>query len=451
MSFKLPALRSLTLFSLALNAPATVSALMIDVLNAIGVEFVVLGNHEFDFGSERLAQLLRGAAFTCFGSNIRERKASHALFAGLVDYQVVSLPSGLALGLFGVSTTVTGNDPFAGDAVVFEPEVAHARRCVDALQALGADAIVALTHMKIADDKILAAQVPGIHVVLGGHDHEIMSICNGDTLIHKSGQNAQWLGAIGIAITKTDATYDKSTTVTIDLEWQMLCNRGYAPDPTVLALVQAYSARVHAELDAAGKLVPLAIARTALDGTRLSCRTRETNMGDLVADALRDELHADVAVVHAGFIKGDALHDAGVAITEHWLETFLPQRKPTIVVEMSVRDLTRALTHMLRKYPQMSSAFPQVAGIELCYDASAQQITSARIAGCDAMDESASSRLVRVATVLVPTMDAWSFFADATRLTTGPIVRALVSAFVKTHRGGEVAYPANGQRLVIQD
>lgn len=422
---------------------------MIEVLNALSVDVVVLGNHEFDFGGELLAKLLRQATFTSFGSNIRQRNNSNALFPGLVDYDVVDLQNGVKMGLFGVSTTVTGKDPFAGDDVVFESELVHARRCVEALQARGADLIVALTHFKLEEDMALVVHVPGIHVVLGGHDHDVMSVFSGDTLIHKSGQDAHWLGVIDIRVEKTSVSYDtSSTSVAVDLQWQMLCNRGYAPEPKIHALLRAYTARVHAEAKAQGKLECLAVSRTILDGSRVSCRTHETNWGNLVADALRHELDADVAVLNAGFLKGDQVHAADLEINTQWLEKFLPLRKPAIVVHMTVRDLTTALTKMLRKFPAMSSSFPQISGVTVHYDANAHEVTSLSFASGAADPD----RQVCVATACVRSMDGWEVFeknlsADAAE--SGPLVRTLVSAFV-THQGGEIAYPASEGRLTIE-
>lgn len=445
------------------------SALMIDVLNALEIEFVVLGNHEFDFGAPLLSKLLADANFTSFGSNIRQRPrvsdsdgdTTGKLFSGLVDFQVLPLANGLKLGLFGVSTTATGKDPFAGDSVVFEDPVAHARRCVAHLQALGANVVIALTHFKVAEDKALASQVPGIHLILGGHDHEIMTLFKSETLIHKSGQDAHWLGRVDLYVRKTEPCYDReSGDVEVTFEWQMLCNRGFEPDPVLRALITRYSDRVYKELEAQGKLDLLAISHTMLDGSRASCRTQETNLGNLIADALRHELHADVGVINAGFIKGDRLHDANLEITPHWLDKFLPLKKPCIVVAMSVADLKLALTQMLKKFPSMSSSFPQIAGCKLEFDASSRQITTFSLSnGSQESDSSAAaetdddSRVVRVATALVPSMDGWAFFDKGTRMdltTSEPIlVRDVLSSFLK-RQNGEIAYPVNDKRLVIQ-
>lgn len=440
------------------------SALMVDVLNALEIEFVVLGNHEFDFGAPLLSKLLTKAHFTSFGSNIRRRSGSDGgddteLFPGLVDFQVLPLANGLKLGLFGVSTTATGKDPFAGDSVVFEDIVVHAQRCVAQLRAQDADVVVALTHLKVGEDKALAAQVRGIHVILGGHDHEIMTFFKRETLIHKSGQDALWLGRVDLHVRKTEAIYDRESGrgLEVEFEWQMLCNRAFEPDPVVQALVREYSERVHKELKAQGKLEPIAISRTMLDGLRASCRTQETNLGNLIADALREELHADVGVINAGFIKGDRLHDANLEITPHWLEKFLPLRKPCVMVEMTVADLKRALTQMLKKFPNMSSSFPQISGCKVEFDASSRQLihfslnihepapSQSEIGGED--------RVVRVATALVPSMDGWEFFKRGTRMqmqTQEPLlVRDVLSSFLK-RQGGEVAYPSNESRIVTQ-
>lgn len=446
---------------------------MIDVLNALEIEFVVLGNHEFDFGAPLLSKLLANARFTSFGSNIRQRRSSDSdgvldtsgeLFPGLVDFYVMPLANGLKLGLFGVSTTATGKDPFAGDSIMFEDLVVHAQRCVAQLRALGADVVIALTHLKIAEDKALASQVPGIHLILGGHDHEIMTLFKRETLIHKSGQDALWLGRIDLHVRKTKALYEHESGrgLEVEFEWQMLCNRGFEPDPVVHALITEYSDRVHKELQAQGKLAPLAISRTMLDGSRVSCRTQETNLGNLIADALRQELHADVSVINAGFIKGDRLHDANVEITPHWLEKFLPLKKPCVVVEMRIADLKQALAQMLRKFPNLNSSFPQVSGCNVEFDASSRQLTSFSLTGSHEHSVSSTStdaahdefRMVRVATALVPSMDGWEFFERGTRVQLPCayeplLVRDVLSSFLK-RQGGEIAYPVSEKRLVIQ-
>jgi 5'-nucleotidase len=420
---------------------------MIEVLNALGIEFVVLGNHEFDFGAPLLKNLLTDAQFTTFGSNVRDT-VTRDLFPGLVDYQVLPLPNGLRLGIFGVCTTVTGKDPFAGTEVVFENEVMHARRCVEVLKDLGVDVIVALTHLKVAEDQALVAHVAGIDLVLGGHDHEPMSLFVNNTMIHKSGQDALWMGHVELTITKTEETYDRSSSVDVGFQWQMLCNRGHEPEPACQEILLKYAAHLEQELRSQGKLEPLATSRTLLDGSRLTCRTRESNFGNLITDALREELQVDIAILNAGFIKGDDMLDADSAITMHWLEKVLPLRKPSVVIEMSEENVRSALTQMLRKYPNLSSSFPQISGFHAVFDFTERKLVSFSLDGEPREKEKTTpQRMLRVATAMVPSMDGWEVFAAGAFSPTGPLVRDLVASFVTKKK--EIMYPSCENRLSI--
>jgi 2',3'-cyclic-nucleotide 2'-phosphodiesterase (5'-nucleotidase family) len=435
---------------------------MMEVLRCLGIEFVVMGNHEFDHSAVYLQQLLLGSSsFTSFGSNIRSA-ADGSIMDGLVDTAIVPLQDGLVLGMFGVCTTVTGEDPFAGPEVCFEDEIAHAKRCVASLIAAGADVIVALTHLKMKDDKRLARQVPEIALILGGHDHEPTTEFVGNTMIHKSGQDAWWLGKIELTISKIrNPNHDDgglpSRMATIDREWEMLFNRGNAPHAETRAVIDRYLQLVDADDRANGKLTPIARSLTALDGTRATSRRGECNVGYLVADALRVVLDADVAIVHAGLIKGDLLNPPGLEITQRWLERTLPQPRPTVVVELSASVLQLALEHMLRRYPAMSSSMPQVSGLHVVYDLSPTNtpghITSLLLATEPEHDLVASNRLLRVALPVVPSLDGWHAFfaAPCERASSGQrkIVRDVVALYLSRHAHGTLAYARQEHRIKI--
>ncbi|GMG15938.1 unnamed protein product [Phytophthora fragariaefolia] len=440
---------------------------MVEVLNMIGIEYVVLGNHEFDFGAQYMRDLLAGATFKCFGSNVRTANGGE-LYPGLLDTCVIPLSNGFRLGMFGLVTTVTGKDPFAGSSVVFEDERPHARRCVEQLKTQGANAIVALTHFKVAHDVRLAMHAPGINLILGGHDHfPVTCIAGVETLIHKSGMDALWLGAVEMTLSKTTVSHlreAQASKVRVDFQWRMLLNRGYRADPDCSALLNKYLQHVELEELAQGMLEPLATAHTALDGRRITCRTQESNVGNLVADSLREGLEADIGLVNAGYIKGDRLNDPGLVITRKWLEKYLPLVKPTVVVELPLDELKAALVYWLRRYPAMSSSQPHFSGLRVVYDntnASKPVISSIRLwkeryeAAADRSQDQYSNEqaepsmdhLVSVAMPLLSSMDGWHFFGGARQLRSGPIVRDLVEKFVR--KRPSIDHPQKEGRLRV--
>ncbi len=177
---------------------------MIDLLHFMKIHYVVLGNHEFDFGANYLRSLLSEMKFKVFGSNLRTTTAD--LCPGITDYDVLELPTDLKVGFFGVLTSTSGDIVYPNASLQCESEVIHAQRCVNSLQAAQVDIIVALTHTRAVKDRLIARQVSGIHLILGGHDHEPFTCFEQETLIHKSGCDAKWLARIDLSVVKMEST-----------------------------------------------------------------------------------------------------------------------------------------------------------------------------------------------------------------------------------------------------
>ncbi|GLE02612.1 hypothetical protein PINS_up011453 [Pythium insidiosum] len=435
----------------------------------MGIEYVVLGNHEFDFGAPVLQTLLSRARFQCLGANIRSTTTGD-LLPGVNDVAIVELRQGrYRLGLFGVCTTETEDDALAGDTVRFEDEILHARRCVELLQRQRADVIVALTHLPLARDKQLARQVPGISLVLGGHDHDVMTDVVGHTMIHKSGQDAHWLGRI--EMTFFPHQQQASRPPAVQFEWEMLLNRGVEPDAESLQLLRSYQRTVDEDDAAQGKLEPLAITTTALDGTRQTSRRRDCGVGFLITDALREELHSDIALIHGGLIKGDRLYAPGCVLTPRWLERVLPHPKRTAVITMSVDALRLALEHMLRRYPSLSASTPHVSGLcvvcEQRSTAAAPLITAMHLVtpGGQQSEPLPSHRLLRVALLVNPSLDGWqehfatpyeqAMQSSGAQTQEGAIVRDVVAQWLRRRRQEagrvvELAWPRDEQRILVR-
>ncbi|CAH0484627.1 unnamed protein product [Peronospora farinosa] len=288
---------------------------IIELMNHLNIDYVVLGNHEFDFGTDELKARMRNSSAKWFGSNVLD-STSGALFEGVVDTEIVDLKDGLKLGVFGVCTEETPTLSFPGNSVKFENIFSTSRRCVDALKAKGADFILALTHLSITQDKRLARQVPGIDLVLGGHDHDPFTMYEGNTFIHKSGQNALWLAKLEFEL-KRSAKYPERGLVVLP-QWTLL-------------------------------------------------RAGESNGGN-IADALRSELYADVGFINGGFIRGDKEYSAKSNITVGILKHEMPFPRPAVLVRIQASDLRDALIQHLCKYPQQSGSHPHVSGLRLTID-----------------------------------------------------------------------------------
>ncbi len=333
-------------------------AQMVALFNALGVDVVVFGNHEFDFGPEVTQQRMAESAFAWLGTNVLGPDGKP--FGGALATMTRQVGE-LTVGFFGLLTPETVQLSSPGPTVTFAPVVPTAQAAVERLRQAGADVIIALTHLTIAEDRALAQQVPGISVMLGGHEHNPITWYEGGTLIHKSGYDAHHLGRIDLVMEKK--VTEKGPQVTVTPSWRMIANSGIPPDATVATAVARYTAALDQEL-----AQPVGQTQTALSSQRDEVRMRETTMGNLIADALREKLQADVALTNGGGIRGDRLYDAGTTLTRRDILRELPFASVGVLLELSGADLLTALENGVSQVEEKAGRFPQVSGIRLVYN-----------------------------------------------------------------------------------
>ena len=344
-------------------SPSLMSALfkgaqMVALFNALGVDVVGFGNHEFDLGPEVTQQRMAESRFVWLGTNVLGPDGKP--FGGALATMTRQVGE-LTVGLFGLLTPDTAHLSSPGPTVTLAPVVPTAQAAVETLRKAAVDVVIAITHLTIAEDRALAQQVPGISVILGGHEHDPITWYEGQTLIHKSGSDAYYLGRIDLVIEKKMT--DKGPQVSVTPTWRMIANRGVPPDAGVAAEVARYTTALDQELGQ-----PLGQTQTALSSQRDEVRTRESTMGNLIADALREALRADVGLVNGGGIRGDRLYNAGTTLTRRDILRELPVGTVGVLLELSGADLLAALEHGVSQVEEKAGRFPQVSGLRLVYD-----------------------------------------------------------------------------------
>ncbi|PWC89462.1 5'-nucleotidase [Azospirillum sp. TSH100] len=348
---------------------------MITLFNAIGVDAVTFGNHEFDFGPDLLKQRMAESKFPWIGTNVRS--ADGSAFANTVPSWTRTI-DGITVGFLGLITPDTARLSSAGPSLSFPPVLETAAAAVKELRAKGASVVVALTHLTIEDDRELASKVKGIDLILGGHDHDPISFYEGSTLILKAGHDAQYLGVVKLAVETKDAGKGLTTT-TVPTEWRFVTTAGVPADPEVEMVVEGYTKRLDGDLAAV-----IGTTTTELDSRKDVVRSREASMGNLIADALRETLKADVAITNGGGIRADALHPSGSTLTRRDIFAELPFGNVGVLVEMSGQDLISTLEHGVSKVEEKAGRFPQVSGLTMTYDPKApagRRVTSILVSG----------------------------------------------------------------------
>ena len=155
---------TITTFGGDLLSPSVMSGLtkgrqMIELTDALGVQVAVVGNHEYDFGPELAAERIRASSFSWLGTNVLGPDGEPA--SGMADLQLIEV-AGYRIGFFGVLTPATATLSQPGPAISFASPGIVAEAAVRLLREMGADLVVAMTHLGAADDRTLVASVPGI-------------------------------------------------------------------------------------------------------------------------------------------------------------------------------------------------------------------------------------------------------------------------------------------------
>ena len=259
---------------------------MVELMNAIETDVAVVGNHEYDFGPEAAARGFAASAFPWLGTNVIGADGAPA--EGLVASHIVER-GGFKVGFFGLVTPETAILSSPGGEIAFAPVIETARQAVEALEAQGAELIVALTHQFISDDRKLAAEVEGIHLVLGGHDHVPIATDVEGTAILKSSHNARYLAVADLHVERVERDgrdVALGATGMAPVEHRRYRSR----KPEIQALVDAHGATSRRRAERRSSAGP----EVELDSRRSSVRSRETNFGNLIAEAMRRGVGAEV-------------------------------------------------------------------------------------------------------------------------------------------------------------
>jgi 2',3'-cyclic-nucleotide 2'-phosphodiesterase (5'-nucleotidase family) len=333
---------------------------IIDLLNEAELDIMVLGNHEFDFGPAVTRQRISEARFPILGANAVDTTGT--LIEGTLATWTKEVGP-YTVGFIGLTTPETP-EISTTDGVTFNPLVQTARELSDNLRRNGADLIVALAHTGIREDLQLVNEDSGIDVLLSGHDHLQITYYNGQRAFVEAGSQGETLMVVELTMDTVDDRGEQE--FVWSPQFRILSTQDVEPDAVMAAKVQTYLDQLSKELDVAlGKSV------TPLDSQRAAIRTSETAIGNLIADAIREGVDADVAITNGGGIRGDKTYEAGVMLTRRDIQSELPFGNRTVKLQMTGAQLLDALEHGVSAVEEGAGRFPHVSGITMTWSRSA--------------------------------------------------------------------------------
>ncbi len=342
--------RTYTMFSGDALSPSPIGGAVIDgnelagrqmvaVLNAMGLDFATFGNHEFDLMKDQFVQRLKESTFTWISSNVTD--GAGRAFPGVPSELVLRVNGDgkdVRVGLIGLSI-----DSTRPDYVSFQDPVSVAREKVRKLSG-SCDVIIALSHLAIEEDRKVAAAVPELHLILGGHEHRHSFECKATTdrfspPIAKADSNAKTVTVHRLSFhTQTRRLIIRSQLVPIAGELDP--GTGAAPsdvDARTDRLAKYWKQRGFAGLKDTFGLEPsnvVAQSDVVLDGLESSVRYRPTNLTELLGQAMMASVpHAQAAIYNSGSIRVDDVLGPGT-LTVYDIYRILPYPGKVIRAEL---------------------------------------------------------------------------------------------------------------------
>ena len=336
----------------------------IELMNSTGYDAATVGNHEFDYGYANLKTISAQANFPILAANVQYNGAT-----SFDSHTIFTAANGKKIGVFGLETpeTATKAHPAKIQGVTFvggQDMMKLAQTEVDTLKAAGCDYVICLGHLGIDAEStgnrsidVLNA-VTGIDVFIDGHSHstldQIKATTNGtgkvgNAYLTSTGTKLANVGVVDIA---PDGTI---TTSNVPLDTLTAENADTA------AVIQRIQQQIDADYGAV-----FAQSEVQLNGEKAQVRTGETNLGDLITDAMLWQAgtlgeKVDAAISNGGGIRA-SLSVGG--LTKKDINTVLPFGNTLYLVKLTGAQLLEALEASTCSLPESIGAFPQVSGIE---------------------------------------------------------------------------------------
>lgn len=300
----------------------------VEALNAMGVDAMVVGNHEFDFGLENFQALRKRARFPFVSSNLVWKDSGRLVCEAAAEFR---LSDRVTVTVVGATTDqlLTSTRPENVALLDVTDPVRAVTEIYERSRHRGP--VILLSHSKAAADEQMALAAPGFAAIVGGHDQILLDPCKnvGGVFIFQAFEKGKYLGRFDLEI-------DPGSGRAAVVDWSYLPVTADIPaDPEIQALVESYRVR----LDAQFREV-LGEALVFLDGERERIRYEETNLGNFVTDIMRRSSGADIALLNAGSLRASI--DEGPITLEEVFRA-MPYENEIVIVELTGREIEQIL------------------------------------------------------------------------------------------------------------
>lgn len=368
-------------------ATLTKGADVINLMNAAGYDGMVLGNHEFDYGQDNTLANAKLANFPVVSANtIKNGKPFLDGINGNNGCDFVKTVNGIKVGFFGITTQETSykTNPANITGITFEDPIATSKVEVAKLKSEGASVIIAIDHIgndpsSSPTSSDIAKSVDGINVLIDGHSHTLENTVVNNTLIVQTVCYSSNLGRLDINITS-----DGKVTAAENMISAADATK-YTPDSSVSNLASQINAKQKELFSTKVGHTSTALWAGTVNNQSIA-RIGETNLGDLIADAMKDSTKSQVQGTEYANLPIVALENGGGVrdsipegdITAGQISTVLPFGNILSLKEVTPAILYGVIENGVSKIVSQDQTtgvlngadgrFPQISGIRFEYD-----------------------------------------------------------------------------------
>lgn len=346
------------------------------LMNLSGFDAMTPGNHDFNFGSQRLIELASILNFPVLSANLMDKDKTQYIFRPYKSYDF----NGVKVAVIGLSTPEIAykTNPFNVKDVAFTDPIAAAQELMPKLRA-SHDVVIGLMHMGLDKSSVVTTEqlvkaVPGFDVIIDGHSHTTLpkGMKVGNTLICQTGRYGHALGKVELVVKDHKLRKAQASL----LNRQGVEKLAKTPDEGVVQALQEINMQVKMETETV-----VAESPRELTAAREIVRTQESELGNLTADALRQATGADVAVVNGGNLRTSL--PAGKITKGAVLDVF-PFNNRVLTLAVDGKTLKSMLELSVQYLPAAFGGFLDVSGMTFTVDTKApagQRVSEVKVQG----------------------------------------------------------------------
>ena len=398
---------------------------VVRVMNEVGYDVMTPGNHDFNYGKERLLELAEMASFDIISSNIAYEDGT-----GFLKPYVIKEVDGIKVAIFGLTTPETYYKTLPSNVagLTINDPVTTAKMMMAMLEPIS-DIQIALAHLgtdlsTLEDERstAIAMEVDGIDLILDGHSHSVFEsgmVVNG-TMIASAGEYNKNVGVVNLLAGKKSVNVLEPVLVNVAASTAIM---GDSKVTSIISEINAGQAEILKEVVGSTSVV--------LDGVRNNVRAKETNLGNLIADAMLEKTGAEIAFMNGGGIRSSI--DIG-EITLGEVITVLPFGNYVETRKYTGSIIKAALEHSVESLPATAGWFLQVGGITFDADESiieGPRVSNIMVAG-EPIDE-AREYTVALNNFLGAGGDDYTMLAGSPILIEYPALDEIMVEYLKLH------------------